>query len=154
MNIIQLRDSIQILRNTFNNAWPYRHLVFDNFLDDELAEQVLIDFPLPKAMDTHGSDSKRLLGWQINPLSPSYSFKPSLNALFDYLRLKDLRDVFREITGIKSQLLSDPAYYGSGLLVAPRGGVHKIHADRTYNPNSNIFPRFVFLLYFNKDWLP
>ena len=154
MKLSHLQDNITSYNLSFNNAWPYRHIVFDNFLENALAEQILIDFPMPSAMDTHGTDSKRLLGWQSNPTSPNYSFTPSLNALFDYLKLKELRDVFREITGIKSQVLADPDYHGSGLLVAPRGGIHKVHADRTYHPISTIFPRLVFLLYFNKDWLP
>lgn len=154
MKITQLQDNISSYKNLFNDALPFKHLVIDNFLEEELAEQILIDFPPPKRMDIMGTDSKRLLGWQVSPKSPNYSFKPSLNALFDYLKQKELRDVFREIAGIKAQLLSDPDYYGSGLLLAPQGGIHKIHVDRTYHPNSSIFPRLVFLLYFNKDWRP
>ena len=154
MKLSILKDNIPGFKHAFNNAWPYKHLVIDNFLEEELAEQILKDFPPPISMDIHGSNSKRLLGWQINPLSSNYNPKSSLNFLFDYLRLNELREVFRDITGIKTRLLSDPGYYGSGLLLAPRGGVHKIHADRTYHPISSIFPRLVFLLYFNKNWLP
>jgi len=154
MNISKLQDNISTFKYSFNNARPFKHLVIDNFLEQELAEQILADFPPPKRMDIMGTDSKRLLGWQVSPCSPNYSFKPSLNALFDYLKLKELRDIFREIAQIKGQVLSDPDYYGSGLLLAPKGGIHKIHVDRTYHPNSSIFPRLVFLLYFNKDWHP
>ena len=154
MKLSILKDNIPGFKHAFNNAWPYKHLVIDNFLEEELAEQILKDFPPPISMDIHGSNSKRLLGWQINPLSSNYNPKSSLNFLFDYLRLNELREVFRDITGIKTRLLSDPGYYVSGLLLAPRGGVHKIHADRTYHPISSIFPRLVFLLYFNKNWLP
>ena len=154
MKISEIQGNIESYKDSFNTAWPYRHLVIDNFLEDDLAAQIHLDFPLPNVMDIHGSNSKRLLGWQVNPRSPNYSFKPSLNALFDYLKLKELREAFREISGIQSQILSDPDYHGSGLLLASRGGVHKIHADRTYHPISCIFPRLVFLLYFNKDWHP
>ena len=154
MNISKLKENISFYKHSFNNALPFKHLVIDNFLEHELAEQILVDFPPPKRMNIMGTDSKILLGWQVSPRSPNYSFKPSLNALFDYLKLKELRDIFREIGEIKGQILSDPDYYGSGLLLAPQGGIHKIHVDRTYHPNSSIFPRLVFLLYFNKDWLP
>ena len=84
MTLSQLLNNVSSYKQSVLTAKPYKHLVFDNFLDNDLAEQILIDFPLPNAMDIHGSDSKRLLGWQINPTSPNYSFKPSLNALFDY----------------------------------------------------------------------
>ena len=154
MKISQLRDNIPSFINSFNNSWPYRHLVIDDFLDDDLAEQIFDNFPTSDAMDIHGSDTKKLFGWQINPISPNYSSKQSIDFLFNYLKQKELRDIFRDVAGMRSQLFSDPDYYGSGLLLAPRGGVHKIHADRTYHPISTIFPRLVLLLYFNKDWLP
>jgi Rps23 Pro-64 3,4-dihydroxylase Tpa1-like proline 4-hydroxylase len=152
MKINELRDKVPEYKASFQNAWPYSHLVIDNFLDQELVEQTLADFPYPENMDIHGTNSSRLLGWQVNPLSSSYSFKPSLNQLFNYLKSTSLRKVFQDIAGISSDVLSDPDYHGSGLLLAPRGGVHRVHADRTYHPNPCYFPRLVLLIYFNKDW--
>ena len=154
MKISTLENQVSDFKNSFDNAWPFRHLVIDNFLEEELIEQVLADFPLPGAMDVHGTNSKRLLGWQISPRSPNYSLKQSINDLFDYLKSKRVRKVFSEIAGINSPLYSDPDYHGTGILLAPRGGVHRVHADRTFHPNPHVFPRLVFLLYFNKDWLP
>lgn len=154
MKTSKFHDNLAFYKHSFNNAYPFKHIVIDNFLEDELAEQILVDFPPPNGMDIMGSDSKRLLGWQLSPRSSNYNFKPSLNALFDYLKSNELRDAFSEISGINGPLLSDPDYHGSGLLLAPQGGIHKIHVDRTYHPTGGVFPRLVFLLYFNKDWLP
>ena len=154
MNINSINANIPLFKESFNNAKPFRHLVIDNFLDEDLAEKVYNDFPSPDAMDIHGRNSNVLVGWQINPLSPNYTPKPSLDALFDYLRSQKLREAIGLIAGIDTQILSDPDYVGSGLLLAPRGGVHRVHADRTYHLSSGYFPRLVLLLYFNKDWSP
>ena len=86
MKISQLRDNIPSFINSFNNSWPYRHLVIDDFLDDDLAEQIFDNFPTSDAMDIHGSDTKKLFGWQINPISPNYSSKQSIDFLFNYLK--------------------------------------------------------------------
>ena len=152
MNFKSLQDQISVYKRAFTNAFPFRHLVIDDFLEKDFIEEILLDFPLPDAMDIHGSNTKRLLGWQISPISSNYTFKPSINNLFDLLKSRELRDIIKEITSIDSLIISDPDYYGSGLLLAPRGGVHKVHADRTYHPNPNFFPRLVLLLYFNKNW--
>jgi Rps23 Pro-64 3,4-dihydroxylase Tpa1-like proline 4-hydroxylase len=152
MKLDTLIARIPEYRDSFSKAWPFRHVVIDDFLNEDLAENVLADFPAPVAMDTHGSNSKRLVGLQISPRSRNYSFKPSLEAFFNHLKSKQLREAIQGITGIESTLVSDPDYYGSGLLLASNGGLHKIHADRTYNPNPNFFPRYVLLMYFNKEW--
>jgi Rps23 Pro-64 3,4-dihydroxylase Tpa1-like proline 4-hydroxylase len=154
MSLSSIQDQISDYKRLFANSLPFRHLVIDDFLEADLLEEILLDFPLPGVMDIHGTNAKRLLGWQISPISANYTFKPSINHLFDYLKSQKLRETIKEITGIESLLVSDPDYYGSGLLLAARGGVHKVHADRTYHPNPNFFPRLVLLLYFNKNWQP
>ena len=70
MNINSINANIPLFKESFNNAKPFRHLVIDNFLDEDLAEKVYNDFPSPDAMDIHGRNSNVLVGWQINPLSP------------------------------------------------------------------------------------
>ena len=151
MNISSHQKLIPEYRQTFQNAWPFKHIVIDNFLEEELIEQVLSDFPHPDRMDTHGSNKKVLLGWQISPLSENYVSKPSLDYLFEYLKSEKLREIIGEIAGCSKQIVCDPDYHGSGLLLAPTGGIHKIHADRTFHFNSAVYPRLVFLLYFNKN---
>ena len=154
MAFFSFDNQISRFKNLYNNASPFRHLVIDDFLEKDFIEEVLMDFPGPDSMDVHGTDSKRVLGWQLSPSSTNYSLKPSIIKIFDYLKSTQLRAALMEITGIQSQIVSDPDYYGSGLLLAPRGGVHKVHADRTYNPNPNFFPRLILVLYFNKNWQP
>ena len=130
MSLSSIQDQISDYKRLFANSLPFRHLVIDDFLEADIIEEILLDFPLPDAMDIHGTNAKRLLGWQISPISPNYTFKPSINHLFDYLKSQRLRETIKEITGIESLLVSDPDYYGIGLLLAARGGVHKVHADR------------------------
>ena len=38
-------ESIEKMRDEFNNAKPYRHLVIDNFLNAETAELMFNNFP-------------------------------------------------------------------------------------------------------------
>lgn len=79
MALLDMKDSIASLGRTFNNAKPFKYLVIDNFLEPQLAEAVLSDFPLPEEMDQHGGNQKVLRGWQISPQSENYSSKPALS---------------------------------------------------------------------------
>ncbi len=150
----QITNDTGLLHASYNNAWPFKHLVIDNFLDAQFAEDVLKAFPSPKDMDIHGGNKKVLTGWQSNPLSSNYKAKHALDELFYDLRSIRLRDFIRVISGIGSELLSDPDYYGSGLLMAPAGGIHEIHLDRNYHPKVHFVPRIIMTMYFNKNWNP
>ncbi len=154
MTVSELRASLPALKAKFDRAQPFPHLVLDNFLDPALAAQVLEDFPRPEEMRTHGGDSKVLRGYQISPRDERYAPKPSLEALFAFLREKELRQWLGDLCGEQAAVLCDPDYVGAGLLTARDDGIHHIHLDRNRHPSGLFYPRLILLLYFNKDWRP
>ena len=154
MTLDELNRELPSLKQRFASAKPYPHVVIDNFLDPQLAEEVCEAFPKPEEMRVHGGDSKVLKGWQVNPKDDNYIPKPALEAMFRHIQSAGVRRWVTELSGSKSDALCDPEYVGAGLLAAKDKGIHKIHLDRNRHPNGRYCARVVMLIYFNKGWQP
>lgn len=133
---------------------PHPHVVIDNFLDVDLANQVEQEFPQPEEISFYQNTPGRFLSWHMNPLDPVLNSRTAIKAVFNCLESAQFRTQLAEIFNIKTPLLCDPNYTGSGLLVAKNGCIHKIHRDRNYDPSTHFYRRLVVLIYFNKNWQP
>jgi Rps23 Pro-64 3,4-dihydroxylase Tpa1-like proline 4-hydroxylase len=154
MTLDELNRDLPALKRRFLEAKPYPHVVIDNFLDPQLAEEVCEAFPKPEEMRVHGGDPTVLKGWQVNPKDENYLPKPPLEAMFTHIQSAGMRRWITELSGSKTAALCDPDYVGAGLLAAKDKGIHKIHLDRNRHPNGQFCARLVMLIYFNKGWQP
>lgn len=142
--------------DNYRSADPFPHTVMDNFVDDQLVDTIVRDFPAPSAdinwrqllaKDAQGenvqfnkqgmphlfklSATTRQLIWELN----SGTFIRSLEAL----------------TGIEN-LIPDPSLRGGGLHQILPGGILGVHADFTHHAQYNLERRVNLLLYLNRDW--
>jgi Rps23 Pro-64 3,4-dihydroxylase Tpa1-like proline 4-hydroxylase len=154
MTLAEINRELPQLKAKFSAAKPFPHVVIDNFLDPQLADQVCEAFPKPEEMRVHGGDPSVLKGWQVNPKDENYIPKPPLEAMFRYIQSKGVRRWVTELSGSKTECLCDPQYVGAGLLAAKDKGIHKIHLDRNRHPSGLFCARVVMLIYFNKGWSP
>jgi hypothetical protein len=136
------------LRTGYPGAHPFPHVVIDDFLPPEVADQALDEFPGPSSIDwvrfNHGGALK--LGsrneLELSAFTRSVLYQLNSAALLQFLE---------SLTGIGG-LVSDPYFEGGGLHQIERGGFVKIHADFNVHPKLRLERRLNLLIYLNRDW--
>lgn len=136
------------LTTKFKNAEPFSYITINNFLTEEIAEQIYKEFP-----------SNDLSTWHYykNPLEVKYAFNdmdkiPSvIKKVFDSLSSPEVIEKITELTGIKD-LESDTHLHGSGLHVCKRGGRLAMHLDYEKHPLLDKIRKINLILYLSKGW--
>lgn len=140
----------------FINAKPFNHIVIDNFLDSEYAEEILSELTefdplLDEEYNTREKDylvqSKKI------GLSEYHRLGPKVKSFIDISNSKEFINFLEKITGI-TEIESDPHLYGGGIHRTKTGGRLAIHSDFNIHPITQKHRRINALLYFNKDWNP
>jgi Rps23 Pro-64 3,4-dihydroxylase Tpa1-like proline 4-hydroxylase len=130
------------------SAKPFPHIVFDNFFDECILEQVLDEFPKPNAIRWQEFDNSE----EIKLASAAEaSFGPATRLLMYHLNSQTFLDFLSNVTGIKN-LISDPGFEGGGLHQIVRGGKLGVHADFNKHRTFGLDRRLNLLVYLNKDW--
>jgi hypothetical protein len=136
------------LREEYSGAWPFPHVVIDDFLPPEVADRVLEEFPGPGDIDwirfRHGGALK--LGSRHE-----LQFPPFVRDLLYQFNSSVFLQFLESLTGIRG-LVTDPYFEGGGLHQIERDGFVKIHADFNIHPQLRLDRRINLLLYLNKDW--
>jgi hypothetical protein len=129
---------------TYISAKPFPHIVFDNFFDPGIVDQVLAEFPPPDAIRWQKFDNPQ----EIKLASATEaSFGPVTRLFMYHLNSYTFLDFIGKVTGIDN-LIPDPKFEGGGLHQIVRGGKLGVHADFNRHRRLNL------LLYLNKDWRP
>jgi hypothetical protein len=147
---VNLPKDIPSLRNEYQNAQPYPHLVLSNLFSPSVLDGVLQEMPdwNSKVMVQQREDylMKSNLRSALDMGDRTFDFVSAIHsAAFLYL--------ISQITGIEA-LLPDPYMTGAGLTIVPEGGRFDVHADRNTDHYCGLKRRLVMLLYLNKDWRP
>lgn len=116
---------------------PFRHAVFDDFLDADTLQALNDEWPTE--WDTK-EDGAFNLKWSTQNLPPTAK------------RVAQSIDVnmVEEVTGIKG-LFPDPELFGAGLHCIPRGGFLNMHVDFNQHPKG-WHRRVNLLIYLNMRW--
>ena len=130
---------------------PYKHLIVDNFLPDDLAKKCLESFPkLDDDTWWHENDKnievKSRTTW-VSEFDIPDNIVDSVRILNSSLVLKSFSEVF----GIQ-RLMSDPYFSGGGLNVTQKGGLLDVHVDGNYHDASGLNRRMNALIYLNPGW--
>ena len=142
-------DQLNDLQSAFVDASPFQHVLINNFLSDDVAEQLHAEFPDPLRSS---SDWKHY----DNPLEQKYALNDfnglsMTKRIFEALQAPNVVDMMRTITGI-SDLESDPHLHGAGLHAYPRNGKLDVHLDYSIHPISGKERRVNLIVYLNKNW--
>lgn len=136
------------LRHEWDNAKPFRHVVVDNFFDDETALKLAGDFP-------NVSTEKGV--FYNNPLEIKKAigdwnqFPKTTYSIFQYMCSDDFLQKIRRITGIHN-LVSDYGLHGGGYHMHPRGGKLNMHKDYSIHPKLSLERRVNIIMYMTPDW--
>lgn len=140
-------NEIETLKESFLNASPFEHVVIDNFLDENYANELYELFP--ESFD----------GWYKyeNPIEFKFTYDnidcldEKMKNFFYYLSCDKLIDVFRKITNI-NDLTYDEYLHGAGLHCHPRYGKLNVHLDYEKHPFSGKERRLNVIYFLSKNW--
>jgi hypothetical protein len=141
--------------DSYINAEPFRHAVFENFLPKKDADSALRLFPKPSSeiwldwtkRDTVHQPKKQGIGHASRLKGVATDLLNLLNAFNSYPFLNFLE----KLTGI-DKLLPDPYFHGGGLHQILNGGKLAVHTDFNDLKVLNIYRRINALFYLNKNW--
>lgn len=159
----ELYKNIDAIREIYQNANPYPHIVIDNFLSPKILDVCLDEMIQYDAWSTDTTEEVKSV--QINkfysPSSERHELEDSLKqmknkapitrAVLDYLYSEPTFEFMTSLTGI-SNLQGDETWLGAGMHKVVNGGRLAIHADFNRNWFTGLYRRINLLVYLNKDW--
>ena len=146
---VTLNYDPRTLREQYEDADPFPHIVLDGLFEADDLERVLAEFPTPEQMRWRRFESplEKKLGYYHEDSAISSNVRAFLDAMNGFEMLLWLEAV----TGMDG-LIPDPYFGGGGLHQIEPGGFLKIHADFNVHPKLKIDRRLNMLVYLNKDW--
>ena len=144
----RVQASAKALCAQFASAEPFKHLCIDDFLDEAIAERLLVDFPAFRpelAKNEYGEIATKAVNTNIRSISPAYE------EFYAYLASKEFTDLVSRISGIPGLIL-DPKMYGGGTHENLHGQGMYTHVDFNYDNSRNLHRRLNLLVYLNKEW--
>jgi len=133
------------------SATPYKHLVVDNFLPEDLAYKCMESFPgLNESAWEHETDAeieiKSRTMWKSEFDIPE-NIIDAVRMLNSSIILKALSDRF-DIP----KLIADSYFTGGGLNITQTGGLLDVHVDGNYHDATGLNRRMNALIYLNPGW--
>ena len=148
------RSSEKILGTIKNSNYfetPFKHLIVDDFFDEEYSTQLMESFPeLTDEIWQKSDDPEIEIKYRTN-------FKSEFDVpegLVDVFRILNSAPILKSISKVFDipKLMPDPYYTGGGLNVTESGGLLDVHIDGNYHDASGLNRRINVLLYLNKGW--
>lgn len=143
----ECREAGRMLAERYQAAAPFPHIVIDDFLETDVLDAILDDFPSSKDKTFFDRDQERLK-FQYQPHE---SRSAVIRNLFAELNSQAFLGFLEEMTGIKG-LISDPYFEGGGLHETKRGGHLGVHADFNIHSRLKVERKLNLLVYLNQDW--
>lgn len=142
-------EEILRLKQSFQEAKPYRHLVMDNFLVESFANQLFENFPTIDKLHKHyhGLNENKSEGANFA------DFHPVFTEMRNVTMSEELAKWVAEVTSIPEVFVTDDKL-GTGLHQGSNGSFLDIHIDFNIHAQKNVYRRLNMLIYMNKDWKP
>ena len=135
------------LKREFATAKPYKHLVLDNFLRPEIAENLFQNFPKTTELRKHykGLNENKSEG------SSFEQYHGDFTTVLQTISSPEFLAWLEEVTGIDD--LSIPAdHRGAGVHQGKNGSFLDVHVDFSVHPTLHLHRRLNLLIYLNKGW--
>lgn len=146
---IKARTLGESLHSAYRTAAAYPHIVIDDFLPVEMAEEILANFPRQQ-MEGDKFYSGGYTGSNKRQVAPN-DCNEYMRHVFNFLNSAPVLQFLEGLTGIEA-LTSDPYFNGGGFHEILPGGRLGIHADFRIHEQLHLNRRINMLIYLNKDW--
>jgi len=137
------------LREQFQSAEPFNHIVVDDFWTAEVAEQIVSEFPAYDSDAWNGvyksalEDKKTCNHWDR---FPAMTYRA-----FDFLMSTGFTNCLRQVTGIQD-LHGDAGLHGGGWHAHTKGGKNNIHLDYDIHPKMLKQRKINIIIYMTPNW--
>src|SRR5271168_4604158 len=115
-------------RNQYNSATPFPHIVLPDFLDEDILELCLREFPSIRGSSAHHKRSQENLKFEFK----HETLSSPLRSLFYSFNSIPFVGFIQNLTGIEG-LIPDLYFGGAGFHQVGQGGHLDIHADFNYH---------------------
>lgn len=136
-------------KEKYQNAKPFSHIAFDDFLNEAYLKQVLSEFPKisdPQWVEFKAESENGKLA------STAYTMIPPVTRyVLDQLNTPPFLNFLEKLTGING-LIPDPYYVGGGMHQTKKSGLLGIHVDFNRYEKLGLYRRVNVLLYLNEGW--
>lgn len=146
INSSSFNNKIEDLKKSFDRK-PFKYVVIDNFLDSNIAESILAEFPDVTSdwVDAQGLHTKNKWTQPIVEENIAAKFYEKMNSA-DFLKS------ISYITNIEN-LVADKSLQGAGLHQTTDKGFLNVHIDfNRHHKDHSLDRRLNLIVYFNKDW--
>ncbi len=149
-NGLQLPVSITSLKESYQGAHPYPHIVVEDLFPKDLLQGVYREIPPMESSNWvhHDDDHQNKFG-----LRSSLALSEKGTQLASILHSPAFLYFLSEVTGIWG-LLPDPYLQGAGYSVMPIGAKFDVHIDRKTDYVTGLRRRLALIVYLNEDWRP
>ena len=138
---------LNLLKEQWQNAKPYSHVVIDNFLPLELAKAVSDEFPHADS-DFWYEYSSPL---EVKKACSEWNkFPSSIYRAFLSLLSPQVTEVLSFIT--EKDLVSDIGLHGGGLHLHKAGGKLNTHLDYSIHPTAKLQRKVNIIVYVSENW--
>lgn len=149
MSHVAAREYGDNLLDEYVFAEPYPHIVIDNFLPEDFANDLLKNFP-EHSMEEDVVFKGRVFEHNKRQISP-YACNRFIRESFSFFNSAPFLEFLESITNIKG-LIPDPHFSGGGFHEITKGGLLGVHADFRIQERLHLNRRINVLIYLNKDW--
>lgn len=138
-----------LLKERFQTARPFKHLVLDDFLIPSVAEGLLAEFPVSAPSKTQqGSSSVQSESYSREEIR---SVGASFRTIDDYISSLPFLRHISLISGIPD-LQYDSSYFEAGICETRHGQEVDPHVESNLNQELTLHRRLLLIIYLNKEW--
>jgi hypothetical protein len=141
-------EEADALAARFSEARPFRHLVIDQFLQDEAARELAEAFPAfdeKLAMNENGFVGAKAVNEKVRGLGEPW------RRLDELVSGEAFRALISRLTGVP-ELKYDPHYFGGGTHENLHGQGLDAHVDFNFHPITRQHRRLNLILYLTEEW--
>jgi len=136
------------IQHGFRDAKPFRYAVVENFLKEDVCEQLLRDFPTfdkKYALNELGEVGGKAVVEKVSGVSPFY------RQFYDYINSQEFLQKMSDLTGIPD-LIADATLFGGGTHENRDGQYLDAHIDFNIDERRMLHRRLNLLIYLNHEW--
>lgn len=130
---------------------PFKHLVIDNFLPKEMADECLKEFPALNSDVWDKSNDPDIEVKMRSNFDSEFDFPDPINKAVRILNSSMMLKALSEAMSIP-KLVPDPYYTGGGLNVTVSGGLLDVHVDGNYHDATGLNRRINAIIFLNPGW--
>jgi hypothetical protein len=151
MNFVEINN----IKKANYEEYPFPHTIIDNFLKEEVVQNMLIHINKLKEEDAESKFIDPKSPYEYNKYAWNNNYGKHLEELFTELNSPEFVSYLEKLTGISGIITNDISLRGAGIHRILNGGFLQLHTDfNNYlsKTHGNLDRRINLLIYMNPEW--